>query len=88
MTIAIDADGQAARRQRLAAQVLFYPVTDAGFDTDSYHEFAEGFLLRRDGMQWFWDQYTTDPRTQRSEITVSPLRAGTGRSSRGCPRRS
>jgi acetyl esterase/lipase len=27
-------------------------------------------------MQWFWDQYTTDP-AQRNEITASPLRATT-----------
>jgi acetyl esterase/lipase len=58
----------------LAGQVLFYPVTDAAFDTESYHQFAEGYFLRRDGMQWFWDQYTTDP-AQRAEITASPLRA-------------
>jgi acetyl esterase len=58
----------------LAAQVLFYPVTDASFDTDSYHRFAEGYFLRRDGMQWFWDQYTTDE-AERNEITASPLRA-------------
>ncbi|GGP39429.1 alpha/beta hydrolase [Saccharothrix coeruleofusca] len=57
-------------------QVLFYPVTDASFDTPSYHEFAEGYFLRRDAMQWFWDQYTTDP-AQRAEITASPLRATT-----------
>ena len=55
-------------------QVLFYPVTDANFDTDSYHQFAEGYFLRRDAMEWFWDQYTTDP-AQRAEITASPLRA-------------
>jgi acetyl esterase len=55
-------------------QVLFYPVTDASFDTDSYHQFAEGYFLRRDAMQWFWDQYTVDA-AQRSEITASPLRA-------------
>ena len=55
-------------------QVLFYPVTDANFDTHSYHQFAEGYFLRRDAMQWFWDQYTTDP-AQRAEITASPLRA-------------
>ena len=60
----------------LAAQVLFYPVTDATFETGSYHQFAEGYFLRRDGMQWFWDQYTTDP-AQRAEITASPLRATT-----------
>jgi acetyl esterase/lipase len=59
----------------LAAQVLFYPVTDAAFDTESYHRFAEGYFLRRDAMQWFWDQYTTDE-AQRDEITASPLRAG------------
>ncbi len=59
---------------RFAAQVLFYPVTDASFDTGSYHQFAEGYFLRRDAMQWFWDQYTTDP-AQRAEITASPLRA-------------
>jgi acetyl esterase len=61
---------------RLAAQVLFYPVTDASFDTASYHDFAEGYHLRRDAMQWFWDQYTTDP-AQRDKITASPLRATT-----------
>ncbi|KOX35114.1 esterase [Saccharothrix sp. NRRL B-16348] len=55
-------------------QVLFYPVTDASFDTASYHEFAEGYFLRRDAMQWFWDQYTTSE-AQRAEITASPLRA-------------
>jgi acetyl esterase len=59
---------------RFAAQVLFYPVTDAGRDTESYRQFAEGFHLRRDAMGWFWDQYTTDP-AQRSEPTASPLRA-------------
>ncbi|MET8571472.1 alpha/beta hydrolase [Streptomyces sp. NPDC004783] len=60
----------------LVHQVLFYPVTDAAFDTGSYHQFATGYFLRRDGMQWFWDQYTTDE-TQRAEITASPLRATT-----------
>jgi acetyl esterase/lipase len=60
----------------IAAQVLFYPVTDANFETDSYHQFAEGYFLRRDAMQWFWDQYTTDE-NQRNQITASPLRATT-----------
>jgi acetyl esterase len=57
-------------------QVLFYPVTDASFDTGSYREFAEGYFLRLDGMQWFWDQYTTDE-AERNQITASPLRATT-----------
>src|SRR2546421_8959260 len=55
-------------------QVLFYPVTAAAFDTASYHQFAEGYHLRRDTMMWCWDQYTPHP-SERSEITASPLRA-------------
>jgi acetyl esterase len=55
-------------------QLLFYPVTDAAFETESYHQFAEGYHLRRDAMMWFWDQYTTNP-GERNEITASPLRA-------------
>ncbi|MFE5489376.1 alpha/beta hydrolase [Streptomyces virginiae] len=61
---------------RLVQQVLFYPVTDASFDSASYLQFAEGYFLRRDAMRWFWDQYTTDP-ARRTEITASPLRAPT-----------
>lgn len=56
-----------------ATQVLFYPATDASFDTGSYRQFAEGYHLRRDAMIWFWDQYSTE--SQRAEITASPLRA-------------
>ncbi|GHE49178.1 alpha/beta hydrolase [Streptomyces capitiformicae] len=58
----------------LVQQVLFYPVTDAAFDTGSYDRFAEGYFLRRDAMRWFWDQYTTSEK-ERAEITASPLRA-------------
>jgi acetyl esterase/lipase len=34
----------------LVQQMLLYPVTDASFDTGSYHQFATGYFLRRDGM--------------------------------------
>ncbi|MBF6189687.1 alpha/beta hydrolase [Nocardia implantans] len=57
-------------------QVLFYPVTDANFDTGSYERFAEGYFLTREGMKWFWDQYTTSAE-DRARITASPLRATT-----------
>jgi len=69
---------------RFSAQVLFYPATDASFETPSYHRFAEGYHLRRDTMKWFWDQYTTDA-AERAEITVSPLRASTAQLA-GLPR--
>ncbi|MFE3167232.1 alpha/beta hydrolase [Streptomyces sp. NPDC059224] len=58
----------------LKAQCLLYPVTNADFDTPSYHQFAEGYYLTRDGMKWFWDACTTDL-AQRSETHASPLRA-------------
>jgi acetyl esterase len=54
-------------------ELLFYPATDATFETPSYHQFAEGFHLRRDAMQWYWDQYVDG--ATRCEITASPLRA-------------
>ena len=52
----------------------YYPVTDAGQDTDSYREFANGPFLRARSMAWFWDAYLPD-REKRNEITASPLRA-------------
>ncbi|PZG18539.1 alpha/beta hydrolase [Nonomuraea aridisoli] len=55
-------------------QSLYYPVTDAAQDTESYREFAGGPFLTAKAMAWFWDAYTTDPR-ERAEITASPLRA-------------
>lgn len=55
-------------------QVLYYPVTNAKFDTASYDEFSEGYYLTRTSMQWFWDQYAPKE-SERREITASPLRA-------------
>jgi acetyl esterase len=59
-----------------AAQLLYYPVTDAGMDTGSYRQFAEGYFLAAAGMAWFWDQYLPDE-SRRGEILASPLRATT-----------
>jgi acetyl esterase len=59
---------------RLAAQLLVYPVTNDDFDTLSYKENAEGYLLTRDMMQWFFAHYLDDP-VRSSEPRVSPLRA-------------
>ncbi|MFP1869776.1 alpha/beta hydrolase [Lonsdalea quercina] len=59
---------------KLRYQVLFWPVTDAKFDTASYKDFAEGRFLSRNMMKWFWDNYTTQA-AQRAEIYASPLMA-------------
>lgn len=56
--------------------LLYYPVTNACFDTPSYRQFAVDYYLYREGMKWFWRQYTTSME-DRNQITASPLRAKT-----------
>jgi acetyl esterase len=67
----------------LKCQVLFWPVTDANFETESYNTYADGYFLTKPMMKWFWDAYTTDPK-ERAEIYASPLRA-TDEQLRGLP---
>ena len=54
--------------------LLYYPVTDAYFDTHSYRQFATGYYLYREGMKRFWRQYTASME-DRNQMTASPLRA-------------
>lgn len=54
-------------------QILFWPVTDANFETESYKLYGEQRFLTSSLMQWMWDQYITPE--QRNEIYASPLRA-------------
>ena len=42
---------------KLAVQLLVYPCLDRDFSTSSYSEFATGFGLTTQAMQWYWDQY-------------------------------
>ena len=49
----------------ISSQILFYPVTEANFETESYHQFADGYFLTRDSMQWFWDNYLPDAEARR-----------------------
>ena len=58
----------------LAAQLLIYPVLDFSFETPSYHENASGYVLTRDSMIWFWEQYLDRPADGTSPY-ASPLRA-------------
>jgi acetyl esterase/lipase len=59
---------------RFVHQSMYYPVTDAGMDTGSYEQFAEGYFLTDKAMAWFWDCYLPDLE-RRSEPYASPLRA-------------
>lgn len=54
-------------------QILFWPVTDANFETESYKKYGKQRFLTDTLMQWMWDQYV-DP-SKRKEIYASPLQA-------------
>jgi acetyl esterase len=58
----------------IAFQVLIYPVTEHGFDTPSYHANADGYMLTRAGMRWFWDHYLARD-ADGGQAYASPLRA-------------
>lgn len=59
---------------RIQYQALFYPVTDANFETESYRACGHGNWLSIEAMKWFWDQYLPD-KDARKQITASPLLA-------------
>ena len=59
---------------RLVHQLLIYPVTDHNFDTPSYVENAEGFMLTREAMRFYWRLYLNDP-SEADDMRACPLRA-------------
>ena len=64
-----------AEAPRIAYQMLVYPVVDGvNFDTASYRENSEGYLLTADSMHWFWNHYAPDVEGRRNPY-ASPLLA-------------
>jgi acetyl esterase len=60
---------------RVALQVLVYPVTDHVMSTPSYRKYADGPLMGKSSMVWYWDQYLPDV-AARDDPEASPLRTG------------
>lgn len=58
----------------LKFQLLFWPVTNAEFETESYNKYATDRFLTKNMMIWFWDNYTSRS-GHRNEIYASPLKA-------------
>lgn len=56
----------------LAAQVLLYPVIDRRSTGESKTKYAEGYLVTRPAVDWFWDQYLSTPQDIESPL-ASPL---------------
>lgn len=59
---------------KLRLQLLVYPVVDCVANTGSYHRCAEGYLLTRGAMEWFFDAYLPGV-ADRTDWRASPLRA-------------
>lgn len=55
-------------------QALVYPITDCTLDNGSYIDNANGYLLTKDAMEWFWGLYVENE-ADRTDPLVSPLRA-------------
>jgi acetyl esterase len=59
---------------KLAYQVLVYPAVQYGWDTPSALANAEGFLLQRASMEYFWKHYVRSPNDGKNPY-CSPLAA-------------
>ena len=55
-------------------QIMMWPIVDASFETDSYHQFGDKRFLTTPGMKWMYDLYIPDP-AKRQDIYASPLQA-------------
>ena len=58
---------------KLALQLLFYPGTVARQDTASHHRFAEGFMLDKQTVDWFFANYIDD--AERDDWRFAPMNA-------------
>ena len=56
----------------LAAQVLIYPVIDRRCNGASKSQCAEGYLISKAAVEWFWDHYLATP-TDIESALASPL---------------
>jgi acetyl esterase len=74
MAAAVTLVSKQRHEPKIAFQVLFYPVTDANFETGSYKQFQNGPWLTKSAMEWFWNAYLPD-KSARKSIIATPLNA-------------
>jgi acetyl esterase len=55
-------------------QLLVYPVTNHAYDTVSYADNGDNYLLTKDMMQWFWDHYLQSSEDGKNPY-ASPIQA-------------
>ncbi len=57
---------------KIALQILWYPVTNANLNSESYRAFADGPFLTKAAMEWYWKAYLPAG-TDINQPDVSPL---------------
>lgn len=60
----------------IKCQILLWPYSDAGINTESFKKYGEERFLTKSLMIWMRDNYLSD-RTQHDDIYVSPVRTTT-----------
>jgi acetyl esterase/lipase len=58
----------------ISLQILFWPIVDANFETESYRRFGKDRFLTTPLMQWMYDMYIKEPEKRRN-VFASPLHA-------------
>jgi acetyl esterase len=61
-------------KPRIAFQLLLFPVTQIGGETQSLRDYAEGYFLERAGLEWFYASYLPAD-CDVTDWRVSPLSA-------------
>jgi acetyl esterase len=74
LATAVTMVAKARRGPAVRAQLLYYPLTDPGCDSESQHRFSDGYLLTRQALRRYWEEYLGG-RENWNQPTASPLRA-------------
>lgn len=65
---------KAAGAPHIGFQLLMFPVTHIGGQTPSLHDFAKGYFLETETLEWFYRQYAPNEK-DRTDPRASPLLA-------------
>lgn len=76
MTIGTCLKAKDNRGPDIKCQILLWPYSDAGINSESFKKYGEERFLTKSLMIWMRDNYLSD-RTQHDDIYVSPVRART-----------
>ena len=49
---------------------LFYPVVDPACATASMYDLADGFMLTRDAIRWFWSSFAGRPPEEATDLSL------------------